>query len=97
MVAEDEREFSYQISSGVGPNNWGLIHEKWAQCNEGNIQSPIDLLDQKVKTVWRLGKLQRSYRPSSATMVNRGHDIMARMETLQSYIVFVVVWITLWW
>ncbi|XP_068641289.1 alpha carbonic anhydrase 7-like [Aristolochia californica] len=73
---EDEREFSYIEGSDNGPQHWGEIHEDWAACNKGNMQSPIDLLNERVEVVEHLGRLKRNYRPSNATLVNRGHDIM---------------------
>ncbi|KAG9451052.1 hypothetical protein H6P81_011017 [Aristolochia fimbriata] len=73
---EDEKEFSYIEGSENGPKHWGEIHEEWAACSNGNMQSPIDLLNERVEVVEHLGRLKRNYRPSNATLVNRGHDIM---------------------
>ncbi|KAK1287310.1 Bifunctional monodehydroascorbate reductase and carbonic anhydrase nectarin-3 [Acorus calamus] len=77
---EDEREFSYEEGSENGPGHWGSIHEDWAVCDEGEMQSPIDLSHKRVHVVSHLGHLRRSYRPSAATMINRGHDIMLKWE-----------------
>ncbi|XP_077251570.1 alpha carbonic anhydrase 7-like [Tasmannia lanceolata] len=73
---KDESEFNYIEGSGIGPESWGQIHEEWAACSSGNMQSPIDLLEEKVEMSHQLGKLNRSYKPSNASLVNRGHDIM---------------------
>ncbi|XP_010272832.1 PREDICTED: alpha carbonic anhydrase 7-like [Nelumbo nucifera] len=75
---EDEREFNYVEGSGVGPEHWGEIHEEWAACGNGEMQSPIDLSEKKVEVLHHLGKLKRRYRPSRAVLVNRGHDIMIK-------------------
>lgn len=40
------------------------------------MQSPIDLLNERVQVVSYLGRLRRSYKPSYATLKNRGHDMM---------------------
>ena len=45
-------------------------------CGKGEIQSPIDLMNERVKIVSHLGRLIRDYEPSNATIKNRGHDIM---------------------
>jgi len=74
--AEDEREFSYEEESENGPSHWGNIHPEWSVCNNGSMQSPIDLLNERVQIVSQLGKLQMNYQPSNATIRNRGHDIM---------------------
>ncbi|KAK4441191.1 Alpha carbonic anhydrase 7 [Sesamum alatum] len=75
---DDEREFSYKEDSDVGPAHWGEIRPEWKECSSGKMQSPIDLLNERVEVVSHLGKLKRSYKPSGATLINRGHDIMLR-------------------
>ena len=59
-----------------GPEHWGEIKEEWADCGRGQMQSPIDLSDQRVSLMRYLGYLNHSYRPAEASIVNRGHDIM---------------------
>ncbi|MQM08977.1 hypothetical protein Taro_041834 [Colocasia esculenta] len=73
---EDEREFSYEVGSENGPDRWGALHPEWALCNNGTMQSPIDLTNERVKVVPALGRLKRSYKPAHARLRNRGHDIM---------------------
>ncbi|XP_010267256.1 PREDICTED: alpha carbonic anhydrase 7-like [Nelumbo nucifera] len=72
---EDEREFDYLEGSGKGPDHWGELHEEWAACKNGDMQSPIDLLNKRVQVIPALGRMKRSYKPSIATLKNRGHDI----------------------
>ncbi|KAL5546068.1 hypothetical protein UlMin_005755 [Ulmus minor] len=72
---EDEREFDYVKESEKGPAHWGELKEEWAACKHGKLQSPIDLLNHKVKVIPKLGDLKFSYKPSNATIRNRGHDI----------------------
>ncbi|KAI7749939.1 hypothetical protein M8C21_022936 [Ambrosia artemisiifolia] len=74
----DEHEFSYDVNSSNGPNHWGEIHPEWSMCNKGDMQSPIDLTHKRVKTTSKLGRLDRDYKPSNTTLVNRGHDMMLR-------------------
>ncbi|XP_077221780.1 alpha carbonic anhydrase 7-like [Tasmannia lanceolata] len=73
---EDEREFDYLKDSGMGPEHWGELNENWTMCRDGDKQSPIDLLHERVEVLPNLGRLKRSYKPSNATVKNRGHDIM---------------------
>ncbi|KAJ8642986.1 hypothetical protein MRB53_004734 [Persea americana] len=75
---EDEKEFDYIKGSGKGPEDWGDIHEEWQLCKNGEMQSPIDLMHERVQVVSHLGRLKRSYKPSNATLKNRGHDIMLK-------------------
>lgn len=72
---EDEREFEYIEGSEKGPRHWGELKEEWAACNNGDLQSPIDLSNQRVKVIPKLGDLKRNYKLCNATVKNRGHDI----------------------
>ncbi|CAK9165207.1 unnamed protein product [Ilex paraguariensis] len=78
---EDESEFSYVPGSDNGPERWGEIHPDWSMCNNGTMQSPIDLLHERVEIVSHLGRLKRDYKPSNAILINRGHDMMLRWES----------------
>ncbi|KAL8501393.1 hypothetical protein ACS0TY_020796 [Phlomoides rotata] len=75
---ENEREFSYAENSEIGPAHWAEIHPEWKDCNSGDMQSPIDLLNKRVRIVSHLGTLNRNYYPANATLINRGHDMMLR-------------------
>lgn len=74
--AEDETEFNYEKGSEHGPERWGELHSEWSDCKNGTMQSPIDLLHERVEVVSHLGRLKRSYKLSNATLRNRGHDMM---------------------
>lgn len=73
---EDEHEFNYKRNDDKGPERWGEIKPEWEMCGKGEIQSPIDLMNERVRIVSHLGRLIRDYEPSNATIKNRGHDIM---------------------
>ncbi|KAL5708169.1 carbonic anhydrase [Ranunculus cassubicifolius] len=72
---EDQREFDYIKGSGRGPEVWGNLHEEWASCNNGDLQSPVDLSSERVKIVPSSSNVKVNYKPSNATLKNRGHDI----------------------
>lgn len=76
VVAEYESEFDYNENSPRGPARWGEIHPEWSACSNGSMQSPIDMSNERVNIVSHLGRLKRSYKPSNATLKNRGHDMM---------------------
>ncbi|KAE8099691.1 hypothetical protein FH972_017648 [Carpinus fangiana] len=59
---ENEREFDYAEEGEKGPLHWGEIHEEWAACKNGSMQSPIDMSSERVKMIPKLGKLKRNYR-----------------------------------
>ncbi|XP_038707681.1 alpha carbonic anhydrase 7-like [Tripterygium wilfordii] len=75
---ENEREFDYNHHGEIGPHRWGEIKPEWSACNHGSMQSPIDLLNERVEVVSHLGRIHREYKPSNATIKNRGHDIMLK-------------------
>nr|GEU75896.1 alpha carbonic anhydrase 7-like [Tanacetum cinerariifolium] len=77
-TVDDEHEFTYDVNSLNGPDHWGEIRPEWSLCNQGDMQSPIDLTHKRVQTTSKLGRLDRDYKPSNATLVNRGHDMMLR-------------------
>ncbi|XP_057451090.1 alpha carbonic anhydrase 7-like [Lotus japonicus] len=83
---EDESEFSYDVESETGPLHWGDIKPEWHSCKNGSMQSPIDLLNERVQIVSHLGALQMNYKPSNATLKNRGHDIMLELHDNSSYL-----------
>ncbi|XP_022143845.1 alpha carbonic anhydrase 7-like [Momordica charantia] len=74
-VVGHEVEFEYKKGSVKGPEQWGNLKKEWEACNNGRLQSPIDLTSQGVKITPELGLLNKSYNPCSATLKNRGHDI----------------------
>ncbi|VVA30269.1 PREDICTED: alpha carbonic anhydrase [Prunus dulcis] len=76
----DETKFTYIEGTGKGPKKWGQIDPHWKVCDNGKLQSPIDLLDQRVQVFPNLGKLKRDYKPAPATVKNRGHDVTVRWK-----------------
>ncbi|KAI8569379.1 hypothetical protein RHMOL_Rhmol02G0274200 [Rhododendron molle] len=81
---EDEREFDYLNASGKGPLHWGDLKEEWAACKNGEIQSPIDMSNQRMKIIQKSRQLERNYKPANATMKNRGHDISAMWDGVKN-------------
>ncbi|PWA84906.1 alpha carbonic anhydrase 4 [Artemisia annua] len=77
---EDESEFDYAKGSKKGPGAWGKLHKEWSACNNGKLQSPIDLSSSRVEIVHKSKKLSRNYIPCTATLNNRGHDIAVHWE-----------------
>ncbi|KAI3446496.1 hypothetical protein Pfo_003161 [Paulownia fortunei] len=75
-MVNNEHPFSYLGETKKGPENWGNLNTNWQTCETGKFQSPIDLLDDKVEVLSRLGELKRTYKPAPAVIRNRGHDIM---------------------
>ncbi|GLT54615.1 hypothetical protein SLA2020_278000 [Shorea laevis] len=83
---DDELEFDYDEKSEKGPARWGELHPEWSMCKNGTMQSPIDLMDERVEIVSHLGRLKRSYSPSTANLNNTGHDIKLKWDGGAGYI-----------
>ncbi|PSR98464.1 Alpha carbonic anhydrase [Actinidia chinensis var. chinensis] len=77
---EDEREFEYGEGSEKGPHKWGELKKEWEACKHGEMQSPIDMSNQRVKMIQKLKEINREYKPANATVKNRGHDISLQWE-----------------
>ncbi|KAK9124123.1 hypothetical protein Sjap_013725 [Stephania japonica] len=77
---EGDDEFSYIEGSDRGPERWGELKEKWATCGDGNLQSPINLRNERLVVTSKLGELKSSYKPRYAILYNRGHDIQLQWE-----------------
>ncbi|XP_016902846.2 alpha carbonic anhydrase 7-like [Cucumis melo] len=75
---EDERGFDYERDGEKGPVHWGELRAEWHKCKGGLMQSPIDLLHERVEVISHLGDLQINYKSSNATLKNRGHDMMMK-------------------
>ncbi|KAL1545809.1 carbonic anhydrase [Salvia divinorum] len=70
---ENEREFDYGEKSEKGPKKWGTMKKEWGACNNGTLQSPIDMSNERVKIISK--PENRIYKVGNATVKNRGHDI----------------------
>lgn len=85
VYAEDERGFDYERDGEKGPVHWGELRAEWHKCKGGLMQSPIDLLHERVEVISHLGDLQINYKSSNATLKNRGHDMMVIKFLFPSY------------
>ncbi|KAK6926763.1 Alpha carbonic anhydrase domain [Dillenia turbinata] len=77
---ENETRFGYIVGTPNGPDRWSELDKGWFLCNNGTMQSPVDILDDNVQVVSNLGRLNTSYMPSTATLVNRGRYIELRWD-----------------
>ncbi|XP_075507297.1 alpha carbonic anhydrase 7-like [Primulina tabacum] len=73
---DNEREFNYSPDGNKGPRKWGEIKKEWGACNNGDLQSPIDLYDERVVQISQPENM--NFKASNATFKNRGHDIQIK-------------------
>jgi len=81
ILLEDEREFDYGEKSKKGPKMWGKLKKEWEACNNGEMQSPIDLSHERVRIIQKPDK--RHYKLCNATVKNRGHDISVSIYSFE--------------
>lgn len=60
---------------------WGKLKKEWDACNKGEMQSPIDLSNERVRIIRKPEK--RNYKLCNATVKNRGHDISVSISKLR--------------
>ncbi|XP_073045320.1 carbonic anhydrase Nec1-like [Primulina eburnea] len=73
---DNEREFDYSPDGKKGPRKWGEIKKEWGACNNGDMQSPIDLSNERVVQISQPENM--NFKDSNATFKNRGHDIQIK-------------------
>ncbi|PHT71476.1 hypothetical protein T459_26580 [Capsicum annuum] len=77
---DDEKPFSYLLGTTEGPYKWGTLKPNWKICDTGLFQSPINFRNKTVKVTKRIPHFTPNYKISSATIMNRGHDIKLQWE-----------------
>ncbi|XP_073289455.1 LOW QUALITY PROTEIN: carbonic anhydrase Nec1-like [Primulina huaijiensis] len=73
---DNERDFDYSPDGNKGPRKWGEIKKEWGACNNGDMQSPIDLSNERVVQISQPENM--NFKASNATFKNRGHDIQIK-------------------
>lgn len=58
-----------------GPDIWGNLDSKYSTCSNGKLQSPVDIVKDKVVRNKNLKPLIREYSPANATLVNNGFNV----------------------
>ncbi|KAL0339703.1 UNVERIFIED_CONTAM: Alpha carbonic anhydrase 4 [Sesamum radiatum] len=78
LETDDRTSFSYVVGAKDGPEKWGTLNPNWTLCGTGKSQSPINILDYKVKLNRSLGDLNRNYQPAKALLRNIGYEIQVK-------------------
>ena len=85
MKAGNKPLFTYKQKTEKGPAEWGKLDPQWKVCSTGKIQSPIDLTDERVSLIHDQA-LSKHYKPASAVIQSRGHDVMVKLLFHFSYL-----------
>lgn len=67
----------WRYSGEAGPEHWGTLSPKFALCQSGKNQSPIDITESHAVGTTKLAKLSVFYHPAILNIVNNGHTIEA--------------------
>ncbi|KAF8096133.1 hypothetical protein N665_0317s0039 [Sinapis alba] len=74
-ISVAETPYTYDQNPDNGPKGWSKLDDQWKTCNNGKIQSPIDLTNARVSRAhdetWKT-----HHKPAEALIMSRGHDIM---------------------
>ena len=70
--AAEDKAWSY--AGATGPAKWGTLEKGYALCKTGELQSPIDIPDAKVRK-GDLPSLLFNYKPSPLHIIDNGHTI----------------------
>ena len=64
----------WTYAGATGPAKWGTLNKDFAQCAQGQSQSPVDILDEGT---WKgdFGSLLFNYKPSPLKIVDTGYTI----------------------
>ncbi|KAK7396219.1 hypothetical protein VNO78_17069 [Psophocarpus tetragonolobus] len=79
-ASKAEEEYTYTKGSRKGPENWWRLNPKWKVCGSGKLQSPINLMDNRVKELPQLGELNGDYKPAPAVLKNMDYYIMVQWK-----------------
>lgn len=64
----------WSYSGPTGPAKWNTLEKGFAQCKLGQVQSPIDIPDEKARK-GDLSPLLFNYKPSPLKIIDNGHTI----------------------
>jgi len=76
-AAAGDKTWSY--AGPNGPPKWGSLEKGFAVCKTGELQSPIDIPDAKVRK-GDLPALLFNYKPSPLKIIDNGHTIQVNYE-----------------
>jgi carbonic anhydrase len=66
----------WDYAGDAGPESWGRLKAEFAQCSNGQRQSPIDIRD-GIKL--QLDAVQFDYRPSNFRVIDNGHTVQVNV------------------
>lgn len=69
-----DKASKWSYAGATGPAKWGTLDKSFEDCTDGQLQSPIDIPDAKVRK-GALPSLLFDYQPSPLNIVDTGHTI----------------------
>lgn len=73
VLFADSAKLQWGYGEENGPAKWGALNPEWALCENGNVQSPIDIKTNSVQATTHA--LNLNYQKYSSSLVNNGHAL----------------------
>lgn len=77
----------WSYSGTTGPQHWGNLQNDYKTCEQGERQSPIDIVTDSIKDAESLDNLYFDYKDTDINIVNNGHTIQVNSDNT-SYALF---------
>ncbi|KGE18702.1 hypothetical protein PWYN_04435 [Paenibacillus wynnii] len=78
--AKSVHKAHWSYEGDTSPEHWAELDQLFTTCKVGKAQSPINILEDKVKDVESLSPIKVEYSPSKVSIVNNGHTIQANLN-----------------
>lgn len=71
----------------TSPEHWAELDKLFTTCSTGTAQSPINILQEKVKDEESLSPIEVKYSPSKVSIINNGHTIQVNLKNQDNHII----------
>lgn len=70
----------YGYDGALGPEHWGTLAPEWSLCEDGDAQTPIDLVSHDVTRI-EAAELDWDYEATPLAILNNGHTLQFEYES----------------
>jgi carbonic anhydrase len=78
--ATNVQKAHWSYEGDTSPEHWAELDQLFTTCKVGNSQSPVNILEEKVKEDGSLSPIQVQYSPSNVALINNGHTIQVNLK-----------------
>ncbi len=73
--APEPKQVQWSYEGDSGPKHWGDLAKKFAACEKGDEQSPVNIKFAEVEEEKHTPEIQFHYEPANVSVINNGHTI----------------------